>query len=327
MSRVALFVFLVLLSRPALLFSSDSGADGQVQRQYAVDAISGHGQGIQTKGMDMNDDLNGPFAVTTGTTPESPPVGPENSLTLKLIPGTLSGAAPLVLHGSYNLSVDVTGHYSSLPPAPFLLVAIARETGRVYVRDLANDDDIPSTYLGEGAPPSVVRSGPGGSSSAGIRMTGSFRVDMAPHLTLPARSEVYDVFLWLDNILSEMATATKPADLGDSPGGRMHNRPATIATTRRISRSDELELSAAQEKGERHIRGRSGTVPVSIIAHAVESGETGWTALTMDEAHEGLEFDIKVKDLLPAARPEDRIIAIAVSGGRRSSIVNMPPLF
>jgi hypothetical protein len=274
----------------------------------------------------MSDDLQNSFAVTTGTTPESPPLGPENSLTLKLVPGTILGTSPLLLYGSYNLSVDVTGHYSSLPPAPFLLVAVSRETGAVYMRNLANDDDTTPVYLGDAAPPAVVRNTPDGPSSAGIRMTGSFRVDMEYQLTLPGRSGIYDVFLWLDTILSKMATATKPEDPGDSPGGRMYSRPASIATRQAVQRSEVLELSAAQENGERHLRGQSGTLPVSIIAHAVESGETGWTVLTLDDASAGFDFDIKVIDLLPAALPTDRIVAVAVSAGRRSALVNMPPV-
>ncbi len=264
-------------------------------------------------------------AVTRGQTALSPAAGSANSLVLTLAPGLLASSPALMLHGAFNLGVDLVGRHGGDMPGPIQVVAISRETGQVFMQHLTRDDDLPPTYRGDSAPPSVVRRGPGGPTTAGISEIGFFRVDLKRQLALPDRAGAYDVFLWIDSVLSEMASAAKRPEPGDRPGALRDDRPATIAKLRLAAASDRLELRTATEGEARHVLGYAGSPRVSVIAHAVQSGVSGWTVLEA-EVGSGIEFDIDVRQLLPGVAPTDRILVLAVAAGRRSALLSVPPL-
>ena len=276
----------------------------------------------------MSDDIpaSGPETVIRGQTAESPPLGKANSLRLVLIQGHTLGAPPLMLHGSFNISVDITGRYSGGMPGPILLVAVSHETGRVYMHHLVREDDLPSRYLGDAAPPAITRQGPGGPSSAGISEGGYFRVDLEHHLGLPPRADVYDLFLWLGDTISDLVTATKPNEPGGvAGGGALYGRSPTIAVARSAPGSDRLSLSWEQRLGARYVVGHCGRGRVSIIAHSIQSDVSGWTVLG-SEFGGGIEFEIDVQQLLPGFSLHDRIVVTAISAGRRTELVDIPPL-
>jgi hypothetical protein len=50
------------------------------------------------------------------------------------------------------------------------------------------------------------------------------------------------------------------------------------------------------------------------------SGLTGWTVLDLP-GETGIDFFLKVNDLLPGARPDERILAFAVAG-KRSALLD-----
>ena len=273
----------------------------------------------------MNDDAGQApqEAITYGENRHSPVEGPANTLKLKVLSHDGLGAAAVVLHGFFNLSVDISGRYRGGLPGAIQLVAVSHATGAVYIRNLAREDDLPPLYLGPSAPPAVVRDGPNGPSSVGITESGFFNVDLKRHLGLAGRADVYDVFLWLEDIASEVTAAVKPEEPGLGPQGLLYHRASSIVTILRTATSPGLELSAGEKDGERRIAGRAGTNRVSIVAQAVESGDIGWTVLKIDAAG-GLAFDVKVRDLLPKSGPGDRILVYALADGRRSLLLDMP---
>jgi hypothetical protein len=277
-----------------------------------------------TKGTAMPEDqiLQESETVVNGESPLSPAEAPANALKLTLVPGQAFGsAAPLTLYGYFNLEVKIAGRYSGRLPGPIRVVAVAQKTGRVYVSTLTKQDDIPPMYRGDAAPPSIVREGPNGPSSEGISESGFFTVDLKRHLGLPDAADTYDVFLWLENVVSDLVSAAKPAERGEHAGNVMFNRPSSIATTRSAPKSELLELFLGYSNNERYVRGRVGHNRVSIIAYSVVSGQVGWTVLQSD-GDSGMEFFMKASELIPGSHPDERILAFAIADGKRSSLLD-----
>lgn len=322
-SFAAAWASFLILSLAALFVPTAAAVEAVCVNQ--AKSISDRPYCKPTKGPKMNDDAGQApqDAISYGENRHSPIEGPANTLKLKLISAAGLGAAPLVLHGFFNLSVDISGRYRGGLPGAIQLVAVSHATGAVYIKNLAREDDLPPLYLGPSAPPAVVRDGPNGPSSAGITESGFFNVDLTRHLGLAGRADVYDVFLWLEDIASELAAAGKPEGVGPGPQGLLYHRASSIVTILRTAASPGLELSAKDQDGERRIAGRAGTNRVSIVALAVESGDIGWTVLKID-AVGGLAFDVKVRDLLPKSGPGDRILVYALTDGRRSPLLDMP---
>lgn len=258
--------------------------------------------------------------VVEGQAPLSPTPARANALRLTLEAGDGTAAKPaLVLHGYFNLDTTIAGRYSSSLPAPIRVVAVARSTGHIYMSTLARQDDIPPVYRGASAQPSIT--GPNGPVPRGISQSGYFSVDMKAHLGLADKAETYDVFLWLEDVVSDVVSMDKPAEQGDRPGNRMSYRPPSIATVRSAPRSELLELSAEGVGDERTILGRVGQPAVSIAAYCVNTGQQAWTRLEA-EAEAGMEFSIRMADLLPGSKRDDRILIFAISGGKRSALLD-----
>ena len=276
----------------------------------------------------MSEDAAPPLAATLvfGATPASPPKAPANALRLTLGTSQAVGAPSLTANGFFDLAVDVLGHYRGNPPAPVLVVAVARSTGRVHLAYLVRDEDAPPRYLGAAAAPTITRDDlPDGGSSAGISEQGFFTVDLKRHLALPDRPDTYDVFLWLEDILSDVVSADKPDEHGDRPGSALFAQPASIATVKPAPASDGLAIAASARDGERHLRGGCGAERVSIVAHAIESGESGSVVLAVDHG-QGLTFELDLRKLVPRAAAKDRVLVLALANGKRSPLVTVAPL-
>jgi hypothetical protein len=271
----------------------------------------------------LDDDDDKP-TVRHGQSDLSPETGPADSLRLALAPGSIFGLPSLMLHGALHIGSATEGRYSGGMPGAVLVVAVSREAGRAYLGPLVNEDDIPPIYRGDDAPPAITRMTPGGPVPDGT-LEVWFSVDLKRHLGLPDAAGTYDVFLWLDAVLSELATAEKPADPGNSPGTRVGERPAELATIRAAPASDRLDLAAERRGTARIIQGECGAGRVTVIAHAVQSRATRWMVLEALPGP-GTAFELDAAALLPEARPEDRILVLAVAAGRRSALLTVPAL-
>lgn len=244
-----------------------------------------------------------------------------------LVPGSSADEPALLLDGFNSLDVALTGRYSQPMPAAIFVAAVSRTTGRAFVHHLTRDDDIPATSLGAGAAPTIVRIDPGGPSTAGISDSSHFQVDLARHLGLPRAAGVFDVFLWAEGVVSDMASASKPAEPGTSLGRETHSRPDSIARVRAIPRSEPLALTMATRQGQPVLVGSTGESRVTVIAHVVESMRPAWTILqTPGDDSTGVAFELDVAALLPGIDAEQRVIAFAVAGGARSAPVDSGPL-
>jgi hypothetical protein len=262
-------------------------------------------------------------AIRFGSTPASPPAAPANALRLALTPGHAPGDPPLVANGFWNLGVDVLGRYTGRPPAPVLVVAVARATGRVHLANLVADDEIPPRWRGGAAAAPTLSRADG--STKGISEQGFFTVDLKRHLALADRPDTYDVFLWLEDVVSDVVSADKPDEHGARPGSALFEQPASIATVKEAPPSDGLAIAAAAHDGARLVRGGSGAERVSIVAHAIESGASGSVVLAVEPGH-GMTFEIDVKRLVPRASAKDRVLVLALAGGKRSPLLSIAPL-
>lgn len=265
--------------------------------------------------------------VSFARSAESPPEGAPNTLVMRFTGGGgVNG--PVVLHGSYNLGVDLAGRYSGNLPQPVRVVAVSRATGRVHSRLLLRSEDQPPTFLGDAAPPSVVRTSPGRPSKMPITEGGAFSVDMKRHLSWPDAADEFDVFLWIDGVASDLAHVRKAAEPGSNPGAAEFERPTRVALVKPAPSASGPRLSAgsgkAIDRSLRQIHGSGGAGRTSVVAYAQESGVVGWTVVGTEDSGP-IEFSIDVARLLPGARPNERVYAFALGGGKRSELLVLPP--
>lgn len=265
--------------------------------------------------------------VTFARSTDSPPKGAPNTLVMRFTGGGgVNG--PVVLHGSYNIGVELAGRYSGNMPMPVRVVAVSRETGRVHSRLLLRSEDQPPTFLGDAAQPTVTRTSPGRPSKTPITESGAFSIDMKRHLSWPDAAGEFDVFLWIDQIASDLAHVRKAAEPGSNPGAAEFERPTRVALVKPAPSATGPHLSAgsgkAIDRSLRQIHGTGGSGRTSVIAYAQESGIVGWTVVGTDESGP-IEFSVDIARLLPGANPRERIHAFAVGGGRRSELLVLPP--
>lgn len=112
-----------------------------------------------------------------------PPDAPANALRMLLAPRALASEDTLNLFGYYNIDVVTAGHYTSSLPVAIYVVLIERATGRVWLSDVKNHEDIPATYISDAGPPSVERiDNP--SNTIGMSESGHFTLALSRHLGL-----------------------------------------------------------------------------------------------------------------------------------------------
>ncbi len=237
----------------------------------------------------------------------SAPEAPANALTMALSPRVTSDEPSLLLFGYYNIDVEIAGHYGSILPGAAYIVLLERSTGSVYIRDLSNDDDVPAIYS-LSAEPSVTRAD-GAPATGVISESGHFIVNLTHHLGLPAEPGIYDGFLWLENILSNMDSVEKPAE--DAPIIDGADQIAYVASTTLVQvafTGQELTL---------RLRARVKEGPVSIIAMAPVSRRIGFITFAS-----GNDSSALVSDIIPNMKSGERVLAVAISNGARSSLID-----
>lgn len=276
------------------------------------------------------------MTVILGESERSPTKAPANALALALEAGSDPGSHALTLHGYFNIGVDMTGRYSGAFPSPVFVVAIFRKTGHLHIQTLTNQDEIPPQYQGAAAEPAITRAD--GASAAGISESGYFNVDLKAHLGLASDKGIYDVFLWVEDVLSDMASVEKPEAPFGGIGSTLFKRPASTAEIEPLPDEGELTLSTENREEELWFVGQSNTDPVTVVAYVLQTQEPAWMVLSAPKEEEedkdekanadevepsGLSFAFKASDLLPGIKSDDRILAVAVSGGRRTPLLDL----
>jgi len=231
------------------------------------------------------------------------PEAPATALTLVLAPRASTQEPALSLFGFYNIDVTTAGRHGSVLPGAIFVALVERDTALVHVRDLSNDDDVPALYV-PGAPPSITREDDPGDLE-GMSESGHFTVDLPHHLGLPDGRGLYDGFLWLEDTLSDMTPGVKPDENGAETITQA--APPALAVAVDIAATGAAETLA--------IHARPGAHPIAIIAMAPASRRIGWVSFPA-----GARAAAKAADLIPGWTPGERVLAVAISGGVRSTL-------
>lgn len=245
----------------------------------------------------------------------SPKKEPANIIKLNLIAPTNDEEPSLLVHGYYNINVDLAGHYSQKLPSPIYIVAVARSSGHVHIQNLVANDDIPARYLGNNGKPTVVKHGPTGPSTKGISHSTFFNVDLKRHLGLGSAEDTYDVFAFLEDIISKVASADKRQEQGDQQDSILYNITAPINHMHPIS-SASNQLAFKQTYEGTVLSGSAASNRISLIVFSISQQQPAWTTLFVKD-HPGIQFDIPLKTFLPDVKPDEKVIAFAMVDGKR----------
>jgi hypothetical protein len=228
-----------------------------------------------------------PSVVWYDKTSASPAVSATAVADLQFVlqPGRSRSGPSVALLASYKLAWPYVQLYSYQLPKPVLVGAIDASSGKAYVSDLnivrANrQQDAILLHLRdqEANAPGPVSNIPG--------VEGCFNVDLAALLGLPPEAGFYQVFLWLDDLVTPIQTVQVPADpnrAGIDPS-LLEARGAGLVTVQRSS------LSPAPTAGEIRTdldftQGRSyrvyATLPTGALDTPPTGGAPGLPALTI----------------------------------------------
>lgn len=244
--------------------------------------------------------------------PKSPDESSENSMQL-VLESTDDEKSPLIMHAHYNFSMDLVSRYTQSLPAPIQVVAVCSKTGKIYIDNLIEHDDIPASYLGESHLSPF--------SSEDVFRSQFISVDLKRHLALPREAGTYDVFLWIESYLSDMVRGSK-IKTDDHPGGMLYDQPSSIALIDTTDKPEANKLSLVSKRDGLYVTGSTLSNRISIVAFSITSQIPGWTVLESSE--KGMNFHIKVTDLLPETSAGEKIMALAIVDGKRLPLAMAP---
>lgn len=229
-----------------------------------------------------------PDVVWFSPTDESPPVSSSAiaDLQFRLVAGESSSGPSIALLAAYKLGWPYLDLYGDQIPKPVLVVAIAASTGKAYVSDL----NVVHLYIEDDAiilDISDEQANLPGPVSNRLSKQGWFNVDLAALLDLPPGSDFYQVFLWLDDLVTPVQTVQVPANSNRGGVGSpslFQNEVSTLVAVRSSSLSPNAtpgeirtDLDFTQGSSFRVY----ATLPSSVLEDMPSGGAPGTPVLTV----------------------------------------------
>ena len=149
--------------------------------------------------------IQGTDMVWYQQTPQSPNVPEAPGLLFTLAAADSANGPTMALFGAYHLGTPFIEYYGGQLVRAIRVVAVDMASGQVYQSDL-NSPDHPPIML-EATDKEVAEAGPGWSTESGF-----FNLDLPALLGLPQRGASYRIFLWLDNLISNIVDVKIPAN-------------------------------------------------------------------------------------------------------------------
>jgi hypothetical protein len=272
------------------------------------------------RGEPMNDGLIEPEDFVTNIAaagPKSATEGPPDTLSLRILIADESPEKPVVMQGFYNIDSERAGRFGGALPGAVMAVAVLRETGAVFATRMLNDGDIPPVYQPDALPTIVQEGAPAG--AARPSQLGHFTADLQKMMGLPAAAATLDAFLWLEDVASDMFSASKPAFDPDAELPEPRGAAPGLSTVEDKAYDGQPTLGLDVAAG--RLKGMAQGSLVSIVAMSLPDQQIGYTVLTVENGP-GLVFDVPVNAVLPQAGRGSRILAFAIAGGQRSQLVD-----
>ena len=155
--------------------------------------------------------IEGTDKVWYQQTPESPNIPEAPGLFFRLAGANSPNGPTVALLGAYRLGSPFMEYYGGQLVRAIRVVAIDVSSGQVYQSDLNGPDHPPITL--EASDKEMAEAGPGWSTESGF-----FNLDLPALLGLPKKSASYRVFLWLDDLISNIVDVQIPANPGRGDG-------------------------------------------------------------------------------------------------------------
>ena len=276
--------------------------------------------------------LSRPLEYVAG--PCSPPLEfGRSSLAVRLVPATTPSGHTLALCGACNVEHAVVQSYQGRLLAAIRIVAVHAQTGAVASATALDHDAMPLRLdqLPQATTASACGDGP--RHFEGIYFT----VDLAAHLQLPPEGAEYDVFAWLDDLVSSMERGAVPADtrrgvrgpatrwLGEGAVQPLRGA-ATEAALRLALREDNYASSLALHIPDT-LRAEVQPRPVSLLVQAARSRmfvELAIEASIWRDAATDGAIALDFESLGMQSDPDERLHCIAMLGGMRSAVLRVP---
>lgn len=163
-----------------------------------------------------------PRKIWFDRTDVSPGISPSEfaALEFALQPGTSTLGTTVVLSASYVLGWPYNEIYGNQLPRPIVVVAIDASSGKAFMSDLN------VVYMDETDEAVLVGLSDEDANQAGptrnvLGTGGYFNIDLPALLGLPSEAAYYQVFLWLDDLVTPIQTVQVPANdarRGFTPG-------------------------------------------------------------------------------------------------------------
>ena len=159
--------------------------------------------------------------VWYGETNDSPSIPSPNGLVFRPVPAQSDKGPTVAIFSGYHLGSPYLEYYGGQIPRAVWTIAINNATGLVYHSDLSDPYHPPISL--EASDQEIDKAPPGWSTESG-----AFNLDLCQLLGLPAQGATYRVFLWLDDVLSNVETIGLPADPARGTG--YPSAPKAVAT-------------------------------------------------------------------------------------------------
>jgi hypothetical protein len=127
----------------------------------------------------------------------------EPALAFNLVPAQ-APEPTVALLAAFRMTGRYADVYGDRIPGAVYIVAIDTARGHMYYNHAEPSHAVPLE--------AVMGSAPGNESTTLASIEGYFNVDLAQQLGLPPKKATYDVFLWLDDVATQVKTVTVPAN-------------------------------------------------------------------------------------------------------------------
>lgn len=261
----------------------------------------------------------------------------ETALAFNLVPA--QGQGPTVaLLAAYRMSGRYADVYGSRIPGAVYVVAVDTANGHIYYNHAEPSHVVPLT--------AAMDAGSSAGDSTLVSIEGHFNVDLAQQLGLPPQEATYAVFLWLDDMVTEVKTVTLPSDPerpGQPPVSNSSHKPYAVVFDDgldiRPPRSDAIALEQVSGDGPavvgrlgsdllepRRAEQQESSLFVGILGLCQRTRQVvTWTRVVPEEmnASDQVSFRISVSRFIECDEPNSPIHLLAYAGGTHSSVVTV----
>lgn len=264
--------------------------------------------------------------VWHGRMPYSPDKPKGQGLTVQAVNAASNNGPTIVLAAAYRLGKPLTEYYGGQLPRPIWVVAVNQKTGDVYEADLN----------GPGHPPIMVLISDKAAESDppdGSFESAFFNVDMAALLKLPDKADDYKVFLWIDDIVSQVITATPPENPARGKGKPVKSalEQCVKFTSRRLDLFKEATtpMQLLGKDGEPVVYGLMPQISADdlqkpviwIMTFSHRDRKFGWVKVKAKELpSDGSSFTVNPLDLIAHTGGMQKVFTILLTAAGMSNV-------